>query len=207
VKSLQSHTIAPAKCRREWSEYDALLAIKPELSERGDVLPFFKKRHDLSLLICSYFPEIKKPNCLAHEYAIDGDFIVDLIVGDATVNRFVLIEFENGRPDSIFHKKSNKSTSDWAQRFEGAYSQIVDWLWKLEDKRSTSDFVSTFGNRRAKFQALVVIGKNMNLSDREKDRLDWRMNRTLIDSNRVSSVSFDQLRDDMDHWLRTYDQV
>jgi len=171
------------------------------------VLPFFKKRHDLSLLICNYFPEIKTPNCLAHEFAIDGDFIADLIVGDTTANRFVLIEFENGTPDSIFYKKRNKGTPDWAPRFEGAYSQLVDWLWKLEDKRSTGDFLSTFGIRRAKFQALIVIGKNMNLSEREKDRLDWRMNRTLIDSNRVSAVSFDQLRDDMDHWLRTYYQV
>jgi hypothetical protein len=66
VKNLQLHTLDPARCRREWDEYSALLAGKPTLSERKDVLPFFKKSHNLSLLICNYFPGIKTPNCFAH---------------------------------------------------------------------------------------------------------------------------------------------
>jgi Domain of unknown function (DUF4263) len=203
----KTHLFDAQACRFEWNEYCSLLSTKLTLSERQDVLPFFKKRRNLSITISRYFPEIRTPNCLAHEYGIDGDFIADLIVGDSQTYHYILVEFENGRPDSIFKARGKKATPDWTSRFEGAYSQLVDWLWKLEDKRSTGDFVNTFGSRRAKFQGLIIIGKGMTLAAQEMDRLKWRMDRTVIDSNRVSAVSFEQLRDDADYWLRTYHQV
>jgi hypothetical protein len=207
MKNLQPHTFHAKNCRVEWNDFDALLRSKSVLSERRDVLPFFKKRYDLSLLICSYFPKIKMPDRFAHEYQIYGDFVADLVVGDSSVHHYLLIEFENGAADSVFKQRGKKSTPDWAPRFEGAYSQLVDWLWKLEDMRSTSDFVNTFGSRRATFQGLIVIGKDMTLSQQEKDRLKWRLDRTMIDSNAISSVSFNGLNADLDHWLRIYHGV
>jgi hypothetical protein len=207
MKNLQSHVLDPAKCRTEWNEFTTLLATKTVLSEQKDVLPFFKTRQDLSLLICSYFPKIKAPDRFAHEYEIDGDFVADLVVGDSSTHHYLLVEFENGATDSVFKKKGKKATPDWASRFEGAHSQLIDWLWKLEDKRSTADFFNTFGSRRATFQGLIVIGKDMNLSQQEQDRLKWRMDRTMIDSNAISSVSFNELRDDLDHWLKVFHGV
>jgi len=204
VKNLQPHTLDPKHCRTELEDYKALLAAKPVLSEQKDILPFFKKNKDLSLLICNYFPKIKAPDHFAHEYELDGDFVADLVVGDSKVHHYLLVEFENGATDSVFKTKGRKATPDWAPRFEGAYSQLIDWLWKLEDKRSTADFVNTFGSRRATFQGLIVIGKDMKLSQQEKDRLKWRMDRTMIDSNAVSTVSFDDLADDLDYWLKTF---
>jgi hypothetical protein len=204
MKNLIHHSLDATNCRKEWDDFDALLKSKTTLSEREDVLPFFKSRMDLSILICTYFPKIKAPDKLAHEYEIYGDFVADLVVGDSSVHHYLLVEFENGAPDSVFKKKGTKATPDWAPRFEGAYSQLVDWLWKLEDMRSTSDFQSTFGSRQATFQGLIVIGKDMNLSPQEKDRLKWRIDKTMIDSSAVSCVSFDELRDDLAHWLRTY---
>lgn len=207
MKNLQPHAIDPRLCRLEWNDFSKLIASKPVLSEQNDVLPFFKKRQDLSLLICNYFPQIKIPDRFAHEYEIDGDFVADLVVGDSSVHQYLLVEFENGTADGVFKRKGNKATPDWAPRFEGAYSQLTDWLWKLEDKRSTADFVNTFGNRRAKFQGLIVIGKDMNLSQQEKDRLKWRMDRTIIDSSAISSISFNELCDDLDHWLKAFHGV
>ena len=207
MKNLETHSLDATECRKEWKEFDALLKSKLVLNERQDILPFFRKRHNLSILICSYFPKIKNPNKFAHEYEIYGDFVADLVVGDFNTQNYLLVEFENGAPDSVFKKKTNKATPDWASRFEGAYSQLIDWLWKLEDMRSTADFQNTFGSRRAKFQGLIVIGKDMNLSPQEKDRLKWRIDRTLIDSNAISCVSFDELRDDLDYWLTNYYRV
>jgi hypothetical protein len=207
VKDLQPHVIDASQCRSEWREFAALLTSKAALSEKDDVLPFFKRRQNLSLLICNYFPKIKKADRFAHEYEIDGDFVADLVVGDSSKHHYLLVEFENGAKDSIFKKKKSKATPDWAPRFEGAYSQLTDWLWKLEDKRSTADFVSTFGDRRAWFQGLIITGKDMTLSRQEKDRLKWRMDRTMIDSNPISVVSFDELSEDLDHWLKSYHAV
>jgi len=204
MKDLIVHSLSAANCRKEWEEFNDLLKTNTVLDEQRDVLPFFKKRHDLSTLICNYFPKIGNPNRLAHEYEIYGDFVADLVVGDSMVKQYVLIEFENGAPDSVFTKKGKKATPDWSPRFEAAYSQLVDWLWKLEDMRSTSDFQNTFGSRRATFQGLIIIGKDMNLSLQEQDRLKWRLDRTVIDSNAISCVSFNELCNDLDHWLKTY---
>ena len=204
MKNLQPHTLDPTNCRQEWNDFAGLLTSKSTLSERKDVLPFFKTRHDLSLLICSYFPKIRTLDCFAHEYEIYGDFVADLVVGDSSQHRYLLVEFEDGKPDSVFKQKGKKATPDWASRFEGAYSQLVDWLWKLEDMRSTADFANAFASHRATFQGLIVIGKGMTLLPQEQDRLKWRLDRTMVDSSAVSCVSFEGLRDDLDHWLSNY---
>jgi hypothetical protein len=207
MKNLAPRVFDPINCRKEWGDFSTLLKSNATLSEQKDVLPFFKARQDLSLLICNYFPNIKKPDRFAHEFEIYGDFVADLVVGDSTAKHYLLVEFENGDPASIFKTKGKKATPDWAPRFESAHSQLSDWLWKLEDMRSTADFQNTFGSRRATFQALIVIGKDMNLSDQEIDRLKWRTTRTKIDSNTIECVSFDELSSDLDHWLSTYHGV
>jgi hypothetical protein len=204
MKNLKPYNFNAVNCRLEWNDFDALLRTKQILSEREDVIPFFKKRHDLSTLICSYIPNIKKPDVFAHEFQINGDFVADLIVGDSKTHNYLLIEFEDGRPDSIFMQKKNKATPDWAKRFESAFSQLVDWLWRLEDMRSTSDFHNTFGSRRAKFQGLIVIGKDMQLSSQEIDRLNWRNDKIIVDSTAISCVSFNKLSEDCDYWLKNY---
>jgi hypothetical protein len=202
MKNLKTHLFDATQCRQEWYEFEDLLKSKSKLEERKDVLPFFKKRHDLSMLICNYFPKVVEPNTFAHEYEIYGDFVADLVVGDSSRHRYLLVEFENGDRDSVFKQVGQKSTPEWAPRFEKAYSQLVDWFWKLEDMRNTSDFLNTFGSHRATFQGLIVIGKDMELSAQERDRLTWRLDRTLIDSNAISCVSFNRLSEDFDYWLK-----
>ena len=207
MKPLRSYSLDPKLGRAQLKEFSKLLASKSILKERKDILPFFKARSDLSLLIANYIPRTSQADRLSHEYQICGDFVADLVVGDSSTNHYLLVEFEDGRADSVFKRKGSKATPDWAPRFEGAYSQLVDWLWKLEDMRSTADFTNTFGSRRATFHGLIVIGKDMALSKQEADRLRWRLDRTLIDSNAVPSVSFNELTDSMDHWLTAFHKV
>ena len=70
--------------------------------------------------------------------------------------------------------------------------------------RSTFYFQNTFGCRRATFQGLIVIGKDMNLSAQEQDRLKWRIEKTKVDSIEISIVSFNELEEHMDAWLKRY---
>lgn len=204
MKALTKHAFDPKQCRVEWQELDTLLKSKHPLDEAKDILPFFKTRHDLSTLISWYFPNISNADVFAHEYPIYGDFKADLVLGDSTTHNYLLVEFENGDTDSIFKKKKGKSTPDWAQRFEGAFSQLLDWLWKLEDMRSTANFTHAFGNRQAKFQGLIVIGKDMSLSQQEIARLKWRVDKVVVDSNAVFCVSFNELCAHTDSWLKKY---
>ena len=204
MKKLTPHKFDAGNCRSEWHELRNLLAAKPTLEENKDILPFFKSRQDLSTLISGYFPDIRTVNRYAHEYPIYGDFKADLIVGDASTSNYLLVEFEDGNPESVFRKKGSKATPDWAARYEGAFSQLVDWMWKLEDMRSTNHFQDAFGDRQAKFQGLIVIGKDMVLDPQELSRLKWRTNKVIVDSNPISCVSFNDLHADLDFWLRKY---
>ncbi len=207
MKILQPHTFNAANARQEWKDYKNLLQSKPELSEQADILPFFAQRHDLSLLISRYFSKTATANCFAHEFDLFGSFRADLIVGDSRNHRYVLVEFEDATPNSIFKKKGKKTTPDWSPRLEGAYSQLTDWLWKLENMRNTPDFKHLFGSHRASFYGLIVIGKDMNLTAQEQDRLEWRSQKTMIDSTAFEIISFDQLKGDFDTWLTEYFNV
>ena|SRR5271165_681000 len=204
MKKLTQHKFDRAQCRVEWKEFEQLLKSKAVLDENKDILPFFKARQDLSLFITSFFPRIKNADVFAHEYPIYGDFRADLVVGDSVTHNYLLVEFENGSSDSIFKKRPGKATPDWAPRFECAFSQLVDWLWKLDDMRSTADFVHAFGDRQAKFQGLIVIGKDMQLDSQSTERLKWRVDRVIVDSNFVSCISFNDLAVDLDFRLTTY---
>ncbi|MFZ0773134.1 MAG: Shedu immune nuclease family protein [Candidatus Sulfotelmatobacter sp.] len=206
MKRLTPRVFDARKCRSEWNDFDQLIHANLVLDENKHILPFFKTRPDLSLLISLYFPRLMRPDVFAHEYQIYGDFRADLVVGDSAAHNYLLVEFENGRPDSIF-KKNSKATPDWAPRFEGAFSQLLDWLWKLDDMRSTADFGHAFGDRQAKFHGLIVIGKGMSLDAREKSRLKWREEKVIVDSNAISFVSFDQLSSDLNAWLTRYYSV
>jgi hypothetical protein len=207
MKKLTPHKFDKTKCRREWNAFDKLLKSKAKLDEHGDILPFFKARHDLSMLISWNFPRMGNADVFAHEYPIYDDFRADLIVGDSSRHNYLLVEFENGRSDSIFKKRRGKATPDWAPRFECAFSQLVDWLWKLDDMRSTADFGHAFGDRQAKFHGLIVIGKGMALEAQEKSRLKWRVDKIIVDSSAISCVSFDELSSDLNFRLTNYYRV
>jgi len=205
VKTLTPHIINPLMSRAQWQQLKTLLASNPVLDERKDILPFFSARHDLSLLISYYYPAIRNPDVIAHEFPIGGDFKADLVVGDSTTKQYLLVEFENASSASIF--SGRKSKKDWAKRFEGAFSQLVDWMWKLEDMRSTNDFLHTFGDRDASFHGLILIGKDLKHSASEQARLRWRVEHTMVDSKRIEVKSFDALLEDGDYWLSNYLQV
>jgi hypothetical protein len=207
MKAFAPHLINGAQARLEWAALKSLLSGATNLSEQRDILPFFRARKDLSVLIGTYYPKIVKADRFAHELQIYGDFAADLVVGDSTTQNYVLVEFEDGTPDGLFVKRGKKATPEWSPRFEHAHSQLVDWLWKLEDMRGTAHFQSLFGHRRATFHGLIVIGKGMTLSDQEKDRLSWRISRTRVDSTAIDCVSFDQLATDLDHWLKMHHNV
>ena len=205
MKQLQKHSFNPKVCRQELGELQTLLSGKTSLKERDDVLPFFKRRHDLSMLIATYFPLFRfPPDVLAHEYPLYGDFIADLIVGNTVEQQYLLVEFEDGTPKGLFVERAPKSALEWAPRYEHAFSQVVDWFWKLDDMRSTGHYLRVFGSREAKFHGLIVTGKDVHLEKTEQERLRWRQDRVVVDSKTISCTTFNGLSADLDFWLQTY---
>jgi len=207
MKVMQNFVFDKNQCRIEVNELEQLLQSNTILEEAVHILPFFKVRPNICSLITNYFPYIKDGDLIAPEYPIDGEFKADLIIGSKQDMKYILVEFEDGNPNSVFKKKGKKSKRDWSNRFEGAYSQLTDWFWKLEDNRKTTNFQSTFGSPRAKFHGLIITGKDMNLTPEEHDRLKWRMDTTSIDNNHINVISFNQLHIDLDEWLKKYYSV
>jgi hypothetical protein len=60
LKKLLRYTFDAAKCRHQLAELGALLSSKARLNESRDVLPFFRRRNDLSMLIADSIPLIRR---------------------------------------------------------------------------------------------------------------------------------------------------
>lgn len=189
-------------CISELNEFEKLLE-QEELREREDILPFFRKNLHLSAFIASYVAEIVRFDRIKHEFTFFGDFRADLVVGDSVNGTYCLIDFEDATRNSIFVERG-RSTSDWSPRFEHGFSQIVDWFWKLDDFRNTAQFRAIFDSDSINFCGMLIIGRESFLSPIDKNRLRWRLNKVLIDSQKIICITFDQLARDLKDRLSFY---
>ena len=80
MKLLQAHSFNAVNCRSEWNGYQSLLQSKAILSEQKDILPFFKKSKDLSLLIGNYIPKIKTLDLQIVQLRNDKSKLINQIV-------------------------------------------------------------------------------------------------------------------------------
>ena len=206
MKKFQSLKFDAEICYAELEEFRQLLISHKELSERKDILPFFRKRQHLAALIGAYHTNIIESDLIAYEYPLFGDFVVDLAVGNSKKNAYCFIEFEDGKSDSIF-VNVGRTTLEWSPRFEHGFSQIVDWFWKLSDFEKTDEFENMFGDRSIDFIGILVIGRSQSLGKKEERRLRWRKQKVLVNSQHIHCVTFDELLIDLSFCLERYRNV
>ena len=187
---------------RELASFEIFLKAQ-ELSERSEILPFFNNHNQLSSFLCSYFNF--HSDKIAFEYDLFGDFCCDIVIGDSTSNNYCFIELEEGKPNNIFKEKGNKYSKDWASKFEHGYSQIIDWFWKLEDQKNTTEFQSRFGASQINYYGLLVVGRNIDLEDiKEQNRLNYRIKKVIVDNKNIHCVTYDQLFEDLKEKYQTF---
>lgn len=197
MKEFTTVKFDPVVCRFQLEEFKELLQQKSSLSEKNDILPFFRERIQLSTFIGSYNINLARFNRIAFEYDIFGDFAADLVVGDFRKKSYCFIEFEDARLSSVFVSKTGKYSPDWSPRFEKGFSQIIDWFWKLDDLERTDDFENRFGARRIDYIGVLIIGRNDYLKPREKNRLVWRQENLVLNSKHVYCLTYDDLYNDL----------
>ncbi|MBA7599675.1 hypothetical protein ES703_06712 [subsurface metagenome] len=197
MKAFKNPNFNPLICRKEIEEFKKLLYAKTDLQERADILPFFKQRKHLSTYIGTFITNMKSFDRIAYEFELYGDFLVDLVVGDSKRNLYLFVEFEAGTDTSMFCRKGKKSTLQWSPAFESGFSQIIDWFWILDGMRNTPDFRSTFGSSEARIFAMLVAGRSRVLEDAEIQRLAWREEKVVINSNRIFCLTYDALCTEM----------
>ncbi|MBI2511713.1 MAG: DUF4263 domain-containing protein [Opitutae bacterium] len=191
------------KCVVELSAFEALLSSKSELSESKDVLPFFRSNRHLLAYLGALAPSMAAFNRVDPEFSLYGDFRADAIIGDWDKKSFCMIEFEDARRDSIY-RACARTTKEWSPRFEHGFSQIVDWLWKVDDFRQTRTGTVTFGQDAFEFMGMLVIGRDSFLDDMDRARLAWRMSKVVVNSQRIVCLTFDQLARELRSSLATY---
>jgi hypothetical protein len=193
---LESVVFAPATFRKELDEFESLLKSNSNLSERDEIIPFFKARKHLTAYIGTLYLNISVATEVCFEFDISGSFRSDMLLGSKAAGRFCIVEFEPGKQGALF-KKQPRKYPEWSARFEHAFSQIVDWFCALSDASNTNDFRDTFGDQEITFVSLLVMGRDSELDAAKRRRLAWRTNKVLIDSNKVICITFDQLHDEM----------
>ncbi|NER96605.1 MAG: DUF4263 domain-containing protein [Symploca sp. SIO1B1] len=137
-------------------------------------------------------------------YDLFGDFVCDLVVGDSVKRSFCFIEFEAAEANSIFVTKSGRITPEWSAKFEHGFSQIIDWFWKLEDLERTNDFESRFRSSSIDYMGLLVIGRDESLELKERRRLEWRRQNTVVNSKHIHCLTYDELCEDLWFGLEKY---
>lgn len=193
MKTIEEHRVDLAVCQRQLDEFSELLNASNTLVERDQIQPYFEQRRDLSALIGSYSMDIGRADRIAFKYPIRGDFQADLVVGNSGSQCYMFVEFEDAHEDSIFAIAGRKATSEWARRFEHGFSQLVDWLYALDDAKGTKRFAEDFGYGHVRFFGVMVVGRSSALSNEEENRLRWRSERILVNSNHIHCITFDDL--------------
>jgi hypothetical protein len=193
---LEPVVFAPAIFRKELKAFKRLLTSSSNLSERDEIIPFFKDRKHLTAYIGTLYLNIAVATEVCYEFDIGGNFRADLLLGSKADGKFCIVEFEPGQEGALFKKQPRKNP-EWSSRLEHAFSQIVDWFYALADGANSRDFRATFGDKEITFASLLVMGRETELDDSKRRRLTWRTNKVLIDSNTVNCITFDQLHDDL----------
>ncbi len=190
---LETVVFDPATFRQELKAFEDLLNSKADLAERADIQPFFKANKHLTAYIGTLYLNIAVATEICFEFDLSGNFKADILLGSKKANEFCVVEFEPGEQDAIFKKQPDRKNPEWSARFEHAFSQIVDWFYSFEDQKNTADFQATFGSGEIKFASLLVMGRKSSLDDSQMRRLAWRTKKVLIDSNKVTCITFDDL--------------
>jgi hypothetical protein len=186
----------PVRCEVELDDLAQLLRAHAALPERAAILPFFRQRPQLLLLLGLTYGRVNDPDCFAQELRLFGSFVADAVVGEWDRRSFCLVEFEEGAPESTF-VHGRRGTSLWSPRFEHGFSQIVDRLWKLDDLRGTSSFMEVFGAATIDVVAVLVVGRDAGLTLTDRERLTWRRRHVLVNSQYIYCCTYDELERDL----------
>lgn len=207
MKSFRSIAFDLEQYKDELKEYEAFLQLSGELSERKAILPFFRQHLQLtSHLATLLIPEIA--DCYAFEFELFGDFCCDLVLANQRTQDVVFIEFEDAKRNSIFRQKTGKYQPEYSTRFEHGYSQLIDWFYLLHDQQRTHAMKQRFlGKSEINYHGLLIIGREQFLNESQTQRLNWRVQKTRVDSHTIACLTFDEVYKVLDRRLNYFQQI
>jgi len=172
-------------------------------AERSQFLPFFAKHEQLCAFMATFHTKVKSGTQLKLEADLWSDFTCDLIAGSKSDRAFVFVEFEDAKPQSLFRPKKGRKNSYWGNRVEQGFSQVVDWLFRIDSEGGSATLERDFGARQLNTMGIVITGRSHDVSAYDRLRLDWRSSNTSVGKARVAFFTYDDLLE----WLEGRTQV
>jgi hypothetical protein len=200
-QELESFQLDWGMAEADLPAFKALLDQNTPLSEKNDISPFFQKRPHLIGVAATLFSPVEIVDRIRHEFSLFAHFRADWAAGDSKNSRYLFLEFEDARPNSVF--EDGKYHHAWGQRLEQGFSQIVDWFWSLDLYRETPDYKRNFGDRSPEFLGLLVIGRRSYLAVQRdlENRLRWRARHLSVHGATVRCITFDDFYDALESRL------
>ena len=177
---------------REINKFRDFLATDPR-GERAHFLSFFAAHLQLGAYLATLNDKVGEGTHVATEVALWGDFTCDLVAGSLKDRAFVLVEFEDATETSVFRRQKGRKNSHWGTRVEHGVSQVIDWLFRISSEAGSDQMERDFGARHVTPMGLVVVGRSAEVSDYDRDRLDWRSKHSIVGGARLAIVTYDDL--------------
>jgi hypothetical protein len=179
----------------ELDSFKAWLSARSHFSEREVVAEITSRRQMVCLL--GYTILMPPPDLIKFEFQVKGLFRADLVIGNDKSRKFVLVEFEDGKEDSLF-KGGTKSYRYWSPRLEHGFGQVLDWGWAKHTHPGDAVFTNSFGGRVLDDCYVVVCGRNPRPGSLEEERFDFRRTRLALNGVPLQLYTYDNLIDAMD---------
>lgn len=202
MKIFQTFEFDLTTYERELNDFNQLLENNINLEERTHILPFFRQRLHLSSRIAALFSEFENIDKIAFEYDLRGDFCCDLVIGDSLSKNFCFVEFEDANVNSLF-SNNGRFKPKFSYRFEQGYSQVVDWFFQLKEQAGINQIYERFSANSIDFEGILVIGRNQYLDESQRNRINWRSKRIMVDSKRIRIITYDDLFLTLDSRLKS----
>ncbi|MDQ2803197.1 MAG: DUF4263 domain-containing protein [Pseudomonadota bacterium] len=182
---------------RDVENFRSFLSGSPR-AERAEFLPFFGARAQLCAFLATFNSAVRRPDHVAYEFPLWGDFVCDVVAGSRRDGAFVFIEFEDAGETSLFRSVRGRKVSRWGGRVEAGVSQVTDWLFRLDGARNTNEMEREFGNRQVRPLGLVVAGRRAEVGAYDAARLTWRSENTVIGGSKIAIMTYDDLLEWLD---------
>ncbi len=124
-----------------------------------------------------------------------GDFQVDFAIANEDESEIALIEFEPAVKEAVFKvKNEGKDTSyEWGEILEHGCGQLYDWMYYVHDAKQTGKFRNLFECESPEIKYIVVAGWKKHANKKLLERLKWRKDSLVMDSNKISVYFYDEL--------------
>lgn len=186
-------------CQDSLVEFSSFLRDKTEIEETGNgsLQEFFINHSDLLLLMGDCFFPNMYAAAYQKEFSILGEFRADFAISNSCKSKFLFVEFEPAKRESVFAKKTDGKgivSYEWSDKFEHGFSQILDWHYRMEDLRRTARFQEHFGSEDVEYEGILVVGRDCFVKEvGGMARLNWRKDKTVIDSRKIYCMTYDKL--------------